>query len=373
MRRWGSGPTWIPADCMPLVRHRSLDGRRRIVTNDRTPPEGFVIEYDLGLVHRVAQLGTRRLIASKWTGDIGQSYLCSAVEGCLDSDYEGLGYVEEAPLPMLDALELRRDAASREHVLVAGVDDPLYSTAAPVAVIGFIEGYPILPRHPPHQAIDWSIATLLRQSDPVRWLHHYRVSEKQVPGAVSLGGLWTRPGSAFVALHLHEDGLLTSELLPVPPPRTSPLNARLRWAAAPLTWQRRPRAWAARAAASRLKTLGVKPSSRFSAASGSSLVGYLKREPSPGWSPLFSATHPALADQYVTRSELEATDMGYRVMGVLGYILDRYADRSREALPAEVKWASRFGQQRRYVEGAWPQMNRLNSSARDTAAQACST
>jgi hypothetical protein len=81
------------------------------------------------------------------------------------------------------------------------------------------------------------------------------------------------------------------------------------------------------------------------------LVGYLRGEPCPGWSPLFSAVHPALPDQYVTRSELEATDMGYRVEGVLGYVLDKWADRSREALPAEVKWASRFGQRRRYLEG----------------------
>ena len=86
----------------------------------------------------------------------------------------------------------------------------------------------------------------------------------------------------------------------------------------------------------------------------SMLLGYLRREPSPGWSPLFSAVHPALPDQYVTRSELEATDMGYRVEGILGYVLDRWADRSRDALPAEVKWASRFGQQRRYHEGPTP-------------------
>ncbi|MGH2832473.1 MAG: hypothetical protein ACRDK2_06820 [Solirubrobacteraceae bacterium] len=56
----------------------------------------------------------------------------------------------------------------------------------------------------------------------------------------------------------------------------------------------------------------------------------------------------------MTRSEIEATDMGYRVDGVLGYVLDRHADRSREALPTEVKWASRFGQRRRYVEGHTP-------------------
>ena len=56
----------------------------------------------------------------------------------------------------------------------------------------------------------------------------------------------------------------------------------------------------------------------------------------------------------MTRSALEAGDMGYTVQGILGYVLDRFADRTRESLPAEIKWASRFGQKRRYDEGPQP-------------------
>src|SRR5437764_932814 len=53
-RRWVDSPTWTPADTQPLARHRSHDGTRWVVTNDRNPPKGFAIEFDLGLVHRFA-------------------------------------------------------------------------------------------------------------------------------------------------------------------------------------------------------------------------------------------------------------------------------------------------------------------------------
>lgn len=355
MRRWSGGPTWIPPDSQPLVRHRELNGHRRIVANDRHPPAGFTIEYDLGLVHRFAQPGTQRLITTEPTAEQGQSYFRTQFEGILDERYEGLGYLEEAPLPMLDVLELRRMPVSNEEVLVAGVDDPLYSTAIPVKTLGFVESYPIQPRHPPDLLIDWGLTALLRSTDPVRWRHRYSVSDEPHRGTVSLGGLWARPGSSLIPLRLHTDGSLTSELLPVPRQRSPSLDAMLRWTAAPLRWSEgRPRAWAMRAAANRLRTLNAERTQHFSPAAASSLVGYLRREPSPGWSPLFSATHPALADQYVTRSEIEATDMGYDVEGVLGYALDRCADRFREALPQEVKWGSRFGQRRRYIEGYTP-------------------
>jgi hypothetical protein len=355
MRRWAGGPAWIPSDSQPLVRHRALDGGRRIVTNDRRPPRGFEIEYDLGVVHRFAQLGTQKLISTTHRSREPQRYFRTPIEGTPDDSHEGLGYVEEAPLPMLDVLELRRDPISNEEVLVAGVDDPLYQTAIHVEALGFVEGYPIQPRHPPRQPIDWGLALLQRSTEPIRWRHRYSISEQQTSGVVSLGCLWTRPGGSLIALHLQADGSLTSELLTNRPTNGRPLGHKLRWAAAPLGWpEGRPRAWALRAAASRLRTLNTERNYRADRSSTSTLLGYLRRDPAPGWSPLFSATHPALADQYVTRSELEATDMGYRVEGVLGYILDRGADRSIESLPAEVKWGSRFGQRRRYIEGPVP-------------------
>ncbi len=350
VRRWASNPTWVPPDSQLLVRHRSLDGHRRVITNDRRPPSGFTIEYDLGLVHQFAQPGTQRLIVKDEI-----SYFCTPFEGGLAEGFRGLGYVEEAPLPMLDALELRRDPTTGEEVLVAGVEDPLYDVAIPMGNLGFIESYPINPRCAPDQAIHWGLTMLQRSVDPARWLHRYRVDEQRTSGSTVLGSLWTRAGSGFTAVHRHTDGSLVSDLIPKRSSIDSALTAKLRWAAAPLSWtQARPRSWAARATANRLRRLLGENALRATISprsAGDTLLGYLRRGPALGWSPLFSASHPALADQYVTRSEIEATDMGYTIDGVLGYILDRGADRSREALPAEVKWASRFGQRRRYIEG----------------------
>ncbi len=352
MRRWATSATWIPPDTQLLVRHRSLDGKRRLVTNSRYPPQGFEIEYDLGLVHSFAQPGTRRLITTR------SRYFCTPFEGVLEDGFEGLGYFEESPLPMLDALELRRDPANGEEVLVAGVDDPLYSTALPIDVLGFIESYPINPRHPPQGKVqDWNVETLFRLTDTVRWRHLYSAGKNHTPGSVALGGLWARPGRGLTALHRSANGRMTSDLLSRESTAERRLRTKLRWAAAPLSWpEGRPRSWAARAALSRVRILADRGASDDLAytSSPASLLGYVRQGPSAGWSPLFSATHPALPDQYVTRSELEATDMGYEVDGVLGYVLDRWADRSRDRLPAEIKWASRFGQPRRYVEGFRP-------------------
>jgi hypothetical protein len=277
------------------------------------------------------------------------------MEGGLDEGFEGLGYVEEAALPMLDPLELRRDPASGDYVLVAGIDDPLYNVATPVASLGFIEGYPINPRHTPEHEIEWGVAMLLRNVDNRRWRHGYYVAESRSSEEVALGGLWTRPAKGLASLYLSRDGLLTSDLLPSTSVGRLKLSSKLRWTGAPLSWpEGRPQGWAVRAAASRARMLLGGESHGDDPPFPSQvdmLLGYVRRDPSPGWSPIFSATHPALTDQYVTRSELEATDMGYKIEGMLGYVIDRFADRSRDLLPSEIKWASHFGQRRRYIEG----------------------
>jgi hypothetical protein len=352
MRRWATVATWVPPDSQILARHRSLDGSRCVVTNNRQAPDGFAIEYDLGLVHSFAQPGTKRLVASK------NGYFCTPFEGLLDDGFEGLGYVEEAGLPMLEILELRQDPASGEQVLVAGADDPLYQRTTPIAPLGFIEGYPINPRHAPEHEIDWGIIMLRRSVDYVAWRHRYDIGEKRISGSVSLGGLWSRPATNLVPLYLQANGRLASDLLSDASISRRKLRAKLRWAAAPLSWpEGRPQSWAARAAASRARMLVTADNHEgppYSSSKADTALGYVRRDHEPGWSPLFSATHPALADQYVTRSELEATDMGYQVDGLLGYVIDRFADRSSDALPREIKWASHFGQRRRYIEGFRP-------------------
>jgi hypothetical protein len=299
-------------------------------------------------------------------------YFRTGIEGELEEGYKGLGYVEEAPLPMLDVLELRHDVATGEETLVAGVDDPLYKVTTPVASLGFIESYPIQPRHTPDRRIEWNLTPLYRGVDSVHWQHRYSVKDGGATAGVCLGGLWGRAGSGFVPLYLDGGGWLISELCQHVRRQPS-IAVKLRWAGAPLKWAGgRPRMWAARATGGRLKALanGVDRSrsenhrtfNEVLDEASVALLGYLRRSPAPGWSPLFSATHPVLADQYITRSEVEASDMGYRVEGVLGYAVDRFADRSPETHPTEIKWASHFGQRRRYIEGRRPWLYALEDS-----------
>ena len=147
---------------------------------------------------------------------------------------------------MLDALELRRDPVTGEEVLVAGVDDPLYETAIPV-------GHSALSR-----AIRFSLATrltadllgpraLFRNVDPMRWRHRYSVGETGA-GQRQPRGMWARPGSSLVALHLDTNGMLTSELLPGPRRPDFPEPAPLGRGSAGLDRERAPSMWATRAA-----------------------------------------------------------------------------------------------------------------------------
>lgn len=346
MRRWAFAATWTPPGCQALVRHRAVDGHRRIVTNDRVPPDGFEIEYDLGVLHRFAHPGTQRLIARDRDGGELPQYCRTRFEGEVADEYTGLGYVEEAPLPMLDVLELRSDSTSGENTLVAGVDDPLYDTTVPVAALGFIESYPIQPRDPPDRQVEWNLVSLFRSADHGRWRHRYSLEDDGTPGTVCLGGLWGLAGGGFVPLYRDSKGQLISELIPQSLVRPSG-RAQLIWAGAPLKWAgARPRMWAARATGGRIRAVMFearrKSRDRVTArtaheADRPALLGYLRRGSSPGWSPLFSSRHPAINDQYITRSEVEATDMGYVVEGILGYTLDRLADRPLNEDLVEVK------------------------------------
>jgi hypothetical protein len=353
-RRWATSATWTPPSTKLLVRHRAVDGRGWRVSNDRTPPAGFELEFDLGQVQRFGQLGTSLLLAKEGADGGDEAYLRLTVDESAAPGFRSLGYVEDAPFPMLNALELRRDAASGAALLVSGVDDPRYETTIPERVLGFLESYPIEPRHPPDERVDLATRVLCRHADETDWRHRYYTSDQASEQAVALGTLWDRPGPDFVGLNRNREGWLWSELTGEPTVGEVSIGAKLRWSAAPLTWpEHGPTGWATRATLSRARAV-VRHARMSRAITGSAMLGYVRREPARGWSPIFAAVHPAIHDQYVTRSELEAGDMGYRIEGVLGYVLDLHADRRERAFSREVKWASRFGQRRRFVEGRMP-------------------
>jgi hypothetical protein len=345
--RWSAAATWTPPGTILLVRHRSSDGMRRIVTNHRISPAGYEIEYDLGLVHSFAQPGTQRLV-----GDDRDGFFCTPFEGELLEGFQALGYVETAPLPLLDALELRREPRSGQLTLVAGAADPLHAVAEPVGHLGFIESYPLHPREAPDARVNRVLLPLVRWADERAWQHRCDVTERSPAAAVALGSVAPCGvgGEDFINLLRLPDGRLTTELLPALWHRRPSMRAALRWSVAPLVWAGGPRAWSVRASANRLRQ-AARSAPRQGRHEEPRPIGRLRRAPMRGWSPLFATTHPVLGDQFLTRSELEARDMGYAVDGVLGWVSDHGAECTLQAHPAEIKWASRFGKQRRYVEG----------------------
>jgi len=127
--------------------------------------------------------------------------------------------------------------------------------------------------------------------------------------------------------------------------------AAAKWAAAPLRWEdidASERRAAARVRASYLAGRRPEPGPVQEG-----VLGHLRREPAEGWVGLYRATHPVTGDHFVTRFELEAADLGYRVDGILGYASALGA--SRGPGPETIHWASRAGRGRRYEDGLPPE------------------
>jgi hypothetical protein len=345
-RRWDAAASWVPPETLRLCRHRAIGGDRWIVTTSRQSPAGYSLAYDLGVVHRHAFPGTRRLVAGDGT------FALTDEQGDLGDGRVGLGYVEQMPLPMLDVLELRRDPETGAEVLVAGPHDPLFDRAEPLATLGWIEPFPLNPRRTELHLGPWGAIALRRYVDRDAWRHGYRTGAVgEEADAVALGSVLRQPGETLVELRLLRDGRVESDLTRPSRPSADPMRAA-RWMLAPLTWGSiPPPAWAQRATASRARHLARRRGRpKLRRADRDRTLGWLRRAPADGYSALFSATHPVTGDQFLTRSRIEATDLGYRIDGVLGYLFNAGADAPATLNATDVLWGSRFGRGRRYAE-----------------------
>jgi hypothetical protein len=258
-------------------------------------------------------------------------------QGALTDGHFAMGYVEQQPLPLLEGLELRRVPETGQEILVAGPDDPLIYNSEQIALLGWIEACPILPR-----ASDilhtgpWAVVALRRLVDRQGWKHRYRIdSAPQAAGGVGLGLLQRHAGRGLVALRLRPDGRLASEL--VNPGRASRDPRKIgRWLSEPLSADSGA-STRLRGTASRLRRMARHSGSRRLSEQEGEILGYLPRQNMPGTSTLYSAIHPVTGDQLVTRSPQEATDAGYVMDGILGAIFDPVGD-APEA-PEEMPWA----------------------------------
>ena len=360
IRRWIYAGSWSPAESVPLCRHRRAGGEERVLSNSRVPPPGYEIEFDLGSIQLFPKPGTRPLVEDvdgslrlAEAGEVHESFGVAPADP-FDPDRHNaelrvLGHLEQVPFPMFLALEVAVDPVTGGAVLVSGSEDPLSDRVVDRRTLGFIEPYPIEPRHPPACDYTLGLAGLLLGVDQRRRRHEYAVGappEGELVG--ELGSVLTDDRPGLVRLRREPGGLVTSDGYVAVPGRP-PLRIAARWTLAPLAWRGRwgplPRL---RAAVRRgLETvrgfLGPRRASAGPAEEGAEL-GFLLPAGGDGRIPLYSSFHPVNGDQLLTRNPHTAAAMGYGQPVLLGYL------RAVAPVTGElgmrgvaVPWASRFG------------------------------
>lgn len=340
--RW---PTvWMPPQARILSRHRHHSSGRYVFTNDRNPPPGCRFDYDLGSVRGLPFPGTVSLQTRQEGPKIG-FVIDQPAE--LEAP-ELLGFVEQAPLPLFDPLQIARHRETGQRVLISGANDPLLGLVDEVTFIGFIEPYPIHPRQPPHAEVDYGLVGLIRSIDLQARRHRYGAGRKLAGELVGeLGALFSEPTGDCDPLHIDGDGHVLMPGAAKSAQRPSLLVA-LRWAGAPLTWRQfgalgpKARACVRRSLdASRSLTSAPSPTG----AACSPPAGYVLRSPTPRTIPLFAAVHPVTGDQLLCTDEREPGALGYRPPVRLGHLIAQGPLTGQIGIDRRgIPWASRFGQ-----------------------------
>ncbi len=329
-RRWEDSSNWTPVDTQPLCRHCQVNGSARLITNDRNPPSGFRLEFELGLTREFALPGAQRLVCRAGTFELSENQN-ALPEG------RSLGYVETEPLPACESLELCEFPQSGERVLVAGDADPLRGSVEVIAQLGWIEPHALPPGGEALRSEPWRAATLRRAVDIEAGRHRYGVdSSDGGQGGVPLGSVLTTGGRDLVALRLRRDGRLVTELA-IPGRATRDPRKVAQWVARPPGAGDSAPYWSSQARARHLVRHWLRR--RLSDDEGETL-GWLIREARHGSRPLYSTTHLVTGDQLVTSNPSEAVGLGYSPDGLLGFILELAATSDSNGEPRSVPWAS---------------------------------
>lgn len=340
--RWWTTPTWTPPQSILLCRHREIGGQRRVVTNDRRSPDGFEAEWDLGLARLFAFQGTTRLVR------LDDDYAAlPRGEWASTPDAQELGYLELAPFPLLDAIALAVHRPTGQRTLVVLTGDPLLGDVDVIRGLGYVEPFPIRPRRSPETERPVGLTGLTKAVDYGSRRHRYAVGglpEGQLVG--ELGALASIEMAGSHGAWIADGRLFTEQHRPAG--RRPGARTAIRWSGAPVVWRdvsapaAKARALARRSVEA--ASLMVAPPKRESDPYDAPPAGWLYGSPGSGRTPLYAAYHPVTGDQLLTRSQPEATRLGYVSPELLGFLrtaapVTGTLDQRSLAIP----WASRFG------------------------------
>lgn len=339
--REGSPGVWTPPQTWLLCRHVHSASGRYVHTHSPSPPADCTLQHVLGAVRAFPFPGTTSLLIS------GGEDSFAFGEHVARDDPSLLGFVEQAPLPLFNELQVGRHPGSGQQLLFAGASDPLAGTLADTRVIGYLEPYPIHPRLPPHVEVTYGLVGLVRTVD--RDARRHRYGAGWVPRGVAageLGAMFRDATGDCEPLWIDDQGWVLTRETAHRNGRPS-LRSALRWTGAPLTWTSfsRPgpklRASARRAydSARMLAHTGATAASQ-----PSEPTGYLLRSPTSRTVPLYAATHPVTGDQLLSNSPSEPSSLGYRDIALLGHLVaEAPVTGTLGAIRPATPWASRFG------------------------------
>jgi glycosyltransferase involved in cell wall biosynthesis len=341
-KRLDPGTPWVPPQTRLLCRHYDIAARRYLFTNSTAPPVGCSLNYALGSVRGVPLAGTVSLAKS----DGAESPFALGEPSDLDAPAL-LGFLEQAPLPMFEPVQLARLRTTGQYTLIAGDEDPLAGVVDVVKTIGFIEAYPILPRHAPHVDACYGLVGLVRTVDHAARRHRYgagHVPQGQLSG--ELGALFESPVGDCEPVWIDADGTVSVAGFGRLDRRPSPIEA-VRWAGDPLTWKGfsspGPKLrGAARRAYDAARICAARPNGASETLGAP--AGYLSKSGGGRDRALYGAVHPITGDQLLSTQETELLSLGYADVRLLGYLAaSAPVTGALGTIRVGVPWAQRFG------------------------------
>ncbi len=339
--RWKHTPTWIAPLSKIAIRYREPFSDRRLVVPG-SPPSYLHLDHFLGVLRSTGVQGTRKLVA------VEGSFKALSREEWREPGVDAveIGYLEEAPLPGLDAIALAVHRTSGQHVLVSLPGDPMLGEVDVIEHLGFADPFPLRPRAVPDGTAPIDLVGLVKAVDMSARRHRYGVGGFPSGERIGeLGGLARSGLQGSLPLWIVDDYVITGGYSP---PLSKPgATAALRWTGEPVAWgdfgspRTRARAMLRRAV----------QSAQSRARLGQGLPGpdrdpqgWLFESPRPGLRPLYASHHPVTGDQLLTCSAEDAAQMGYGNVQLLGFMasvapVTGTLDQQRIATP----WARRSG------------------------------